>query len=98
MIICRNYYKRHLFHRGYVHSFVKRAGLHSAFADTRQAYKILFSSESFGHQCANGNGNHCAEMADHGQFVIARMPSMDIAVAPSHRTETRAEIRACDVD
>src|SRR5262245_11361724 len=98
MIICRDDYKRRLFHRGNVHSFVKGTSLHSAFADTRQAYKILSSSESFGHQCANGNGNHRAEVADHGQFVIARMPSMNIAIAAAHRTETRAEIRARNVD
>ena len=98
MIICRDHDEGHLFHRGNVHSFVKRTGLHPAFADTREAHEIFFSFKSLRHQCADGDGNHCAEMADHRQFVVARMPSMNIAVTPAHRTEARAEIRARDVD
>src|SRR6185503_4266923 len=98
MIICRENHERYLFHRGNVHSFVKSSGLHPAFADTRKANEIFFSSKSLRHQCAYRNGNHSAEMADHREFVIARMPSMDIAVAPTHRTRARAEIRAGDVD
>src|SRR5262245_57399108 len=98
MIICRDYYKRHLFHRGNVHPFVKRTRLHPAFANTRKANEIFLSSESLRHHRADGNGTHSAEMADHRQFVIARMPPMDIAVAAAHRTRARAEIRAGDVD
>src|SRR4029079_3768376 len=55
MIICGDYYERHLLHCGDVHSFVECSGLHSPFADARQADKIFLSSESLGHQCADGN-------------------------------------------
>src|SRR5262249_50442385 len=77
---------------------VKRTGLHSTFADTRESHEICFSFKSLRHQCADSHGNHCPEMADHRQFVAARVPSMNIAVTPAHRTETRAEIRASHVD
>src|SRR4029077_20706491 len=39
MIICCDNDERHLFHRGNVHSFVKRSRLHSPFADAREADK-----------------------------------------------------------
>ena len=35
MIVRRDEDERHLFHRGDIHSFMRRAGLHPAFADRR---------------------------------------------------------------
>jgi uncharacterized damage-inducible protein DinB len=55
MIICGDHHEWHLFHRGNVHAFVKRTGLHPAFADTREAHEIFFSSESLRHQRADSN-------------------------------------------
>ena len=37
-------------------------------------------------------------MTNHCQFIVARMPSVNVAVTPAHRTEARPEIRARDVD
>src|SRR5437763_17031700 len=37
-------------------------------------------------------------MTDHCQFIIARMPSMNIAVAPAHWAEARTEVCTRDVD
>jgi hypothetical protein len=94
MIVCGHDHERHLFHCGNVHSFVERASLHPALTDACQADKVFFTSESFCHQCAHGNRNHRAEVADHRKFVVARMTSMNVAVASAHRPEARAQICA----
>src|SRR5262245_12836523 len=98
MIICRNDHERHLFHGCNVHSFVKRAGLHSTFPDACEADEVFLSSKSLRNPCSYRNRNHCAEMTDHCQFVVAGVPSMDIAVASAHWTEARAEVGARNVD
>src|SRR5947208_15912213 len=94
MIVCGHGDERHLFHCGNVHSFMERASLHPALTDACQADKVFFTSESFRHQCAHGDRNHRAEVADHRKFVVAWMTSMNVAVASTHRPEARAQIRA----
>src|SRR5206468_9698118 len=94
MIVCGHDNERHLFHCGNVHSFLERASLHPALTDACQADKVFFTSESFRHQCAHGDRNHRAEVADHRKFVVARVTSMNVAVASTHRPEARAQIRA----
>src|SRR5215470_6551417 len=37
-------------------------------------------------------------MTDHCEFVLARMTSMNVAVAAAHRPQARAKIRARDVN
>src|SRR5215470_9557927 len=37
-------------------------------------------------------------MTDHCEFVLPRMAPVNIAVTPSHRAETRAEIRARHIE
>src|SRR5207249_7495734 len=91
MIVCGHDDERHLFHCGNVHSFMERASLHPALTDACQADKVFFTSESFRHQCAHGDRNHRAEVADHRKFVVARVTSMNVAVASTHRPEARAQ-------
>src|SRR5437667_11509596 len=93
MIVCGHDDERHLFHCGNVHSFMERASLHPALTDACQADKVFFTSESFRHQCAHGDRNHRAEVADHRKFVVAWMTSMNVPVASTHRPEARAQIR-----
>src|SRR6266852_2057071 len=89
--------QRHLLNSGNVHSFVERARLHSAFADATQADESLFASESFRHQRAHRHRNHRAKMTDHGELIIARSATMNIAIASAHWALARAEISACDI-
>src|SRR5437773_9068540 len=98
MIIGRDDDQRHLLNSGNVHSFVKRARLHSAFADATQADESLFASESFRHQRADCHGNHGPKMTDHCQFVLARMATMNVAITPAHWTLARTKISARYVD
>src|SRR6266496_340282 len=98
MIVCGDDYERHLFHCRNVYSLVERASLHPALADTRQADKVFLTSESFRHQCTHSDRNHRAEMADHCEFVVARMTSMNVAIAATHWTQARTKIRARDVN
>src|SRR5436190_3071424 len=98
MIVCGDHHERHLFHCRNVYSLVECASLHPALADTRQADKVFLTSESFRHQCTYGDRNHRAEMADHCQFVVARMTSMNVAIAATHWTQARTEIRARDIN
>src|SRR5881397_3465274 len=97
MIICRDDDQRHLFYCRDIHSFVKRTGLHSAFADARQADKIFLSLKAFRHQRAYSNRNHRAEMANHGKLVVPWSASMDVAVTSAHWTLARPEISSCDI-
>ena len=98
MIVRRDHDERHLLDRGDVHSLVRRAGLHAAFADRRQADKILFAFESFRHKRAHRHRNHRAEMTDHGELTFERFAAMNVAVASAHRTLPRAEISARNID
>src|SRR5437660_5874283 len=77
---------------------MKRAGLHPAFADARQADEVFVTFQSLCHQCADGYRNHRAQMADHGEFVVERMTSMNVAVASAHWSQTRPKIRARHVN
>ena len=97
MVVGRNDHQGHLFHSGDVHPLVKCAGLHPAFADACQNDKVFFSLKSFRHQRAHSDRNHCAEMTDHGELIVARSAPMDVTIAPAHWAETRAEISARDV-
>src|SRR5882724_12669543 len=94
MIICGDDHERCLLHCGYVHSFVERAGLHPAFPDTREADEVFLAFKSLRHQSAHSDRNHCPEMADHCEFVVARMTSMNVAITATHRTLPRAQICA----
>ena len=97
MIVCGDDHERHLFHVGNVHSFVKRTGLHPAFADAGKADEVFLALKTFRQQRAHRDRNHRAEMADHREFILPRMTPMNVAVAPAHRAEARAEVRARDV-
>ena len=90
MIICRDYHQRHLFYCRDIHSLVKRTGLHPAFADARQANEVFLSLEAFRHQRADGDRDHRAEMANHGELVVLWSAPMDVAVASAHWTLARA--------
>src|SRR6266853_237761 len=90
--------QRHLLNSGNVHSFVKRARLHSAFADATQADESLFASESFRHQRAHRHRNHRAKMTDHGELILLWAAPMNIAIASAHWALARAKICARDVD
>ena len=90
MIICRDDHQRHLFYCRDIHSLVKRTGLHSAFADARQADEVFLSLKAFRHQRAHSHRNHRAEMANHGELVVLRATSMDVAVTSAHGTLARA--------
>src|SRR5262249_2015701 len=98
MIICGDDHERHLFNRSYVQSFVERTGLHAAFADARKTDKVPLTFKSLGHQCADGYRNHRAEMADHREFVVAGMTSMNVAVTSTHRAQARTKICAHDIN
>src|SRR6266498_4953297 len=98
MIVCGDDHERCLFHCGYVHSFMERAGLHAAFADTSEADEVFLVFKSLRHQRAHSDRNHRAEMADHCEFVVARMTSMNVAIAATHWTQARTKIRARDVN
>src|SRR6266496_3068677 len=97
MVVCRDDHERHLLNSSDIHSFVARTGLHTAFADAREADQVFLALKSFRQQRAYRDRNHRAEMTDHREFVLARMTSMNVAVASAHRAEARAEIRACHV-
>src|SRR5438445_12845673 len=75
---------------------MKRAGLHPAFADARQADEVFVTFQSLCHRCADGYRNHRAQMADHGELVVERLTSMSVAVALAHWSQTRPKIRALD--
>src|SRR5437879_6133725 len=98
MIVCRDDHERHLFHSSDIHSLMERAGLHSAFADASQPDEVFLAFKSLGHQCADRDGHHRAEMTNHCEFVLARMAAVNIAVASPHRAQARAEICARDVE
>src|SRR6266516_4253454 len=98
MIVRRDDNERHLFDSGYVHSFVERAGLHTAFADARQADKVFLTAESFRHQRAHRHRNHRAEVTDHSELIVARPAPVNIAVSSTHGALPRAEISARDVE
>src|SRR5438445_659317 len=91
MIVRRDDNERHLFDSRDVHALVKRAGLHAAFADARQADKVFLTAESFRHQRAHGHRNHRAEVTNHGQLIVARPAPVNIAVSSTHRALSRAE-------
>src|SRR5206468_6569132 len=94
MILSGNDHERYLIHCGYVHSFMERASLHAAFADTSEADEVFLVFKSLRHQRAHSDRNHRAEMADHCEFVVARMTSMNVAITSTHRPLPRAQIRA----
>ena len=98
MIVRRDDNERHLFDSRDVHALVKRAGLHAAFADARQADKVFLTAESFRHQRAHRHRNHRAEVTNHGQLIVARPAPVNIAVSSTHRALSRAEISARDVE
>src|SRR6476620_5047030 len=98
MIVCRDDNERHLFDSSDIHSLMERTGLHSAFADARKADEVFLAFKSLGHQCADRDRHHRAEMTNHCEFVLARMAAVNVAVASSHRTQARAEICARDVE
>ena len=87
MIVCRDDHQRDFFHCGDVHSFVERPGLHPAFADAGKTDEVFFAFKSLGHQGAHRDRNHRAEVADHCELVLARVTSMNIAVASAHWAE-----------
>src|SRR5205809_3072811 len=98
MIVCGYDHERHLFHCRNVYSFVECASLHPALADTRQADKVFLTFESLCHQCTYGDRDHRAEMADHCEFVVARMTSMNVAITATHRPQARAQVRARNIN
>src|SRR5437899_13081559 len=73
---------------------MERTGLHPALADARQTDEVFVSLKSLRHQCAYCYGNHCSEMTDHREFVLARMAPVNITVASTHRPLTRTQICA----
>ena len=98
MIVCGDDHERCLFHCGYVHSFVERAGLHPAFPDTSEADEVFLAFKSLRYQRAHSDRNHRAEMADHCEFVVARMTSMNVAITATHRPQARAQVRARNIN
>ena len=98
VIIRGNEDERHFFHRGDVHSFVGRAGLHAAFADHRQSDEFFFAFHLFGEQFSDDDRDHRPKVTDHGELPGLGITAVNVAVAPAHRTLARAEIRARDVE
>src|SRR5438093_6937225 len=92
MIVCGDDHERCLFHCRYVHSFMERAGLHAAFADTSETDEVFLVFKSLRHQRSHSDRNHRAEMADHGEVVVARMTSVNVAITATHRPRPRGQI------
>src|SRR5205823_11793175 len=91
MIVRCNDDKRHLFDSSEVHAFMKRAGLHPAFADATQADEVFFAAESLRHQSTDRDRDHCAEVTNHGELIVPWSAAMNVAVASAHwaRSEER---------
>src|SRR5437867_8410580 len=70
------------------------AGLHPAFPYTRESYEVFLAFKSLLHQRAHSDRHHRPEMADHCEFVVARMTSMNVAITATHRPQARAQVRA----
>src|SRR5260370_12456918 len=98
MIVRRHDNERHLFDCGEVHAFVKRAGLHSAFANAAQTDKVFFTVESLRHQCTYRDRNHRAEVTNHGELIVHWSATMNVAVTSAHRPPPRTKLRARDID
>src|SRR6266581_5584092 len=98
MIVRCNDDERHLFDRSEVHAFMKRAGLHPAFADATQADKVFFAVESLRHQCADRDRDHCAEVTNHGELIVPWSAAMNVAVASTHWALSGAQISAGDIE
>src|SRR5256886_918842 len=98
MIVRCNDDERHLFDSSEVHALMKRSGLHPAFADATQADKVFFAVESLRHQCTDRDRDHCAEVTNHGELIVAWSAAMNVAVASAHWPLSRAEISARDID
>src|SRR5438477_11794012 len=98
MIVRCNDDERHLFDSGEVHAFMKRAGLHPAFADATQADKVFFAAESLRHQSTDRDRDHCAEVTNHGELIVPWSAAMNVAVASAHWALSRAQISTRDID
>src|SRR6266705_3112293 len=98
MIVRCNDDERHLFDRSEVHAFMKRAGLHPAFADATQADKVFFAVESLCHQGTDRDRGHRAEVTNHGELIVPWSAAMNVAVASAHWALSRAQISARDID
>src|SRR5438876_11394514 len=77
---------------------MERTGLHPALADARQTDEVFVFLKSLRHQCAYCYGNHCSEMTDHREFVLARMAPEHIFGPSTHRPLTRTKIRARHIE
>ena len=90
--------ERQFFDSGLVERFVKSAGGSCAFAEARDTDDAGNSFHAACKQNSVHDGNHRAEMADHRQITFLRTTAVDIAIAPAHRAERRAEISADGVN
>ena len=98
MIVRCNDDERHLFDSSEVHAFMKRSGLHPAFADATQADKVFFAMKSLRHQGTDRDRDHCAEVTNHGELIVPRSAAMNVTVASAHWAPSRAQISARDID
>src|SRR5947207_14349572 len=92
MIVRCNDDERHLFNSGEVHAFMKRAGLHSAFADATQADKVFFAAESLRHQSTDRDRDHCAEVTNHSELLVPWFAAINVGVASARWPRSRAHI------
>src|SRR5439155_22565547 len=87
-----------LFDCGLIESFVKRAGGSCAIADASRAHETSEAFHSLREQCAVDDGDHRSQMADHGQVAFAGPATMDVTVAPAHRTLDGSKISARGIE
>src|SRR5947207_884949 len=96
MIVRCNDHERHLFDSSEVHAFMKRSGLHPAFADATQADKVFFAVESLRHQCTDRDRDLCPGVTNHGKRIIAAPASMlriSCCAAPSEASNNPTQDR-----
>jgi len=79
-------------HAGLIECFVHGTGGRGAVPYAGKTDRALASLHAAREQHAVDDGNHRAQMADHGQQTFLRPAAVDISVAAPHRTEGGAEV------